>query len=112
MKKPLEAVKNFCTELIEGIVMSDRDGFKIHVSVLSHSIVYTSGDHNSEPRYFTRFAIEDPEFMEDYGADFDIESEFYYMSTRKNDRLVLWVKKNPKYDPNDMHSQKLILADP
>ena len=112
--KALQAIKDFTIELFEHVAEENcvsRKGFRVKVMVKKHSIAYGPDDSEEEPRHITTFAILDSPYRRKYGTEVDIESKDYYMSTRVNEEMDLWLMENPEYDPHKLHSQKLILAD-
>jgi hypothetical protein len=106
--KMLQAIKELIVELFEHVARGDTEAIKVNVTVEKHSISY--GPEDGEfPKHLTIFKITDPVIREVYGEELEIDSKYYYMNTKNNEQLVLWLRENPDYDPNVLHSQKLIL---
>ncbi len=103
----IQAIKDFFIEIFEHVAQNNVEGIKVNAVVLKHSISYGPEDIEF-PKYLTVFSLLDPEVRDKYGDELEVDSRYYYMSTKNNDRLVLWLKENPEYDPHKSHSPKLI----
>ena len=110
MKQLLEAVNRFFTKLSSLFPHRKDNSFEASAEVLSHAIAYGPND-GEIPRCITSFMLDDPAMIEKYGLVFEINSRFLFDNTKKGEHITLRLEENPDYDPNDAHSQRLILAE-